>query len=157
MVITVLGNNFGSKRLFDSLGRYVGPVGSKPAEEYSPPSVFVVMQGGAYVPCKDTEHLSNTALVCHTPEMTSMNVSLVSHVADQRSRAWSPGTLVSVESLPRYKYDCPQEKSGRCFDCCEGECHFQFESGQGNDDPTLLIEGFDRFCKTECFRFCGFS
>ena len=32
----------------------------------------------------------------------------------------------------------------------------QFDSGQGNDDLTLVVEGFQRFCKTECFKFCGY-
>ena len=125
MSITVLGSNFGTKKLFDKSGMYVGPSGELPAEHYKPPSVFVVMEGGAYVSCIDTHHVSNDKLVCETPEMTSMNVSVVSHVVDQRSKAWAPGSIIMVESLPRYKYDCFIEKSGRCFDCCEAECQFQ--------------------------------
>jgi hypothetical protein len=143
-ILTILGYNFGTTKLFDKDNKYVGPVGSKPAEEYMPPSVFVVMEGGAHVPCLRTGHISNNQLVCETPEMTSTNVSVVSHVVDQHNRAWAPGTIVAVESLPRYKYDCPMERSGRCFDCCEAECQFQFETGHDNDNPTLLVEGFQR-------------
>ena len=125
MSITLLGTNFGTKRLFDKDGRYIGPLGETPVDEYKPPSAFVVMEGGSHVPCSQTSHISNDELVCETPEMTSMKASIVSHVMDQRSRAWVPGTIVEVESLPRYKYDCPVELSGRCFDCCEAECQFQ--------------------------------
>ena len=123
--VTVMGTNFGTRRLFDGNGIYIGPVGETPVDEYKPPSVFVVMDGGATLPCVNTEHISNGELVCKTPEMTSMNVSVVSHVVGQRSRAWVPGSILTVQSLPRYKYDCPMEKSGRCFDCCEAECQFQ--------------------------------
>ena len=83
---------------------------------YLPPVVTAIAQ---------TFLISNDELVCETPEMTSMKASIVSHVMDQRSRAWVPGSIVEVESLPRYKYDCPVELSGRCFDCCEAECQFQ--------------------------------
>lgn len=125
MIVTVFGGNFGTKRIFDSSMRYIGALGSDPVEKYKPPTVFVVMEGGAYVQCVRTAHVSNNELVCETPEMTSLNVSIVPLVVDQRSRAWEPGSLVAVETLPRYKYDCPMEQSGRCFDCCEAECQFQ--------------------------------
>jgi hypothetical protein len=125
-IITVLGTNFGTKTLFDDNGKYVGPLGgSTPVEEYMPPSVFVVKEGGAHVECERTVHVSSNMLICETPEMTSKNVSIVSHVVGQRSQAWVPGTVLTIESLPRYKYDCPVEKSGRCYDCCEAECQFQ--------------------------------
>ena len=125
MSITLLGTNFGTKRLFDKDGMYIGALGETPADEYKPASAFVVMEGGSHVPCSQTFLISNDELVCETPEMTSMKASIVSHVMDQRSRAWMPGSIVEVESLPRYKYDCPVELSGRCFDCCEAECQFQ--------------------------------
>lgn len=191
IIITVRGANFGTKRMFDQNMRYIGALGNDPADKYKPPTVFVVMEGGAHVQCVRTGHVSNYELVCETPEMTSMNVSIVPYVVDQRSRAWDPNSIVAVETLPRYKYDCPMEQSSRCFDCCEAECQFQvslivrtlvwmlvclqrlvlglkmpcldlprvclqFESGQGNDDLTLVVEGFQRFCKTECFKFCGY-
>ena len=125
MSLTVLGTNFGTIKLFDSHGRYLGPLGEVPADQYTPPTVFVVMEGGAYEQCTRTSHISNSKLLCETPELTSMNASVVSRVVDQRSKAWAPGTIVAVEALPRYKYDCQVEMSGRCFDCCEAECQFQ--------------------------------
>jgi len=141
-IITVLGTNFGTKTLFDDNGKYVGPLGrSTPVEEYMPPSVFVVKEGGAHVECERTVHVSSNMLICETPEMTSMNVSIVSNVVGQRSQAWVPGTVLTVESLPRYKYDCPVEKSGRCYDCCEAECQFQVS---GTKVLALLVQKYLR-------------
>lgn len=67
-------------------GKYVGPLGELSAEDYELPSAFVVMAGGQHVKCIRTMHVSNYQLVCETPEMTSSNVSVVSHVVGQSSQ-----------------------------------------------------------------------
>lgn len=155
--VTVYGRYFGPLSVFDKNGVYQGPLGNIPKEEYERPAALVVMAGGAHARCLSTSHLSDEELVCTTPEMTALNVSMVVLVVRQQSQVWQRGSLVEVRYLPQYKYQCEVELSGRCFDCCEEECQFQFQENREIQDQALLVEGFAQFCKRECMEFCGFS
>jgi len=131
--------------VFDAAGMYQGPLGATPREEYERPRAMVVMKAGGHMKCLASLHLSDNTIVCKTPEMTDLNASVVVVLMRQQSKAWERGSILQVKYLPQYKYDCEPELSGRCFDCCEAECQFQFEENSEINDQALLLEGFLSF------------
>jgi len=159
-LVSVSGRYFGPVSLFDANGLYKGPTGpGLTRADYTRPETFLIMKEGSAIKCLQTRHKGDRLVLCITPEMTSANASAVVVIADQRSRPWASGSIIFADQLPRFKYACPIEKSGRCFDCCEGECQEQFEL-QGPEqapDVTLEFEGYHAFCAKECWAFCGFE
>jgi hypothetical protein len=156
--LTIFGTNFGSLSLFDAAGRYLGPLGSIPAAKYTRPMALVVMKGGGYLRCSMTDHVSDGAVVCHTPEMMAASASAIVDIAGQVSRPWLAGTTFQVLESPRYRFACPVEKSGRCYDCCEAECFAQYEFDDLPDlgDATAGLVG-STHCSQRCYEFCGFT
>ena len=130
---------------------YVGPVGSIPQQQYSKPMALVVMRGGGYIKCVKTMHISDSVMVCYTPEITELTFSTVVNVAGQVSRSWVPGSIVDVLDLPTYNYECPVEVTGRCYDCCETKCLTQLH------EELQSQEFAENECQKKCFQFCGFA
>ncbi len=154
--LTIIGTNFGGTALFDHQNGYIGPIGSVPRSLYVKPTALLVMKGGSYITCLITEHISDSCVVCLTPEMTASAASAVVNSIGSVSQPWVPGSMVDVLDLPVYAYACPAEMTSRCYDCCEAECQPQFED-HDLELKTDLDDENQHICQKRCFEFCGFT
>jgi len=158
--VTITGRYFGVPTLFDENGVYTGAIGlALPRSEYTPPEAKLVMRQKDVVDCLSTQHISDSSLVCNAPEMTALNASIVIVATGLHSKLWAESSIIYADQLPGFKYECPVEKTGRCYDCCEASCHQQFEMQGGSDvlDVDLEFGGYHAFCSKECWSFCGYS